>query len=108
MSAEYQEGVDGHMIRFRNLELCKGQPATSDILDVNGGSSSGEVESVTKGMNMASDFDPCDITKFWEIESNNPEQITDVQGLLRLHNAFWQNVLHAPPPIIDCIENGYR
>ena len=59
MSAEYQEGVDGHMIRFPNLEICKGQLVTPDILDVNG-SSSGELESVMKGMNMTSNLDPGD------------------------------------------------
>ena len=95
MSAEYQEGVDGHMISFPNLELCKGQLATSDILDVNV-SSSGEVESVMKGTSMASDLDPSEVTKIWELESNNPEQITDVQGRIRLHIAFWRDVLHAP------------
>ena len=87
MSAEYQESVDGSMIRSSNLVTCKGQPVTSDGLAVNG-SSSGELESVMKGMNTTSDLDPGDITKFWEIESSNPDQITDVQGRLTLHIAF--------------------
>ena len=95
MSAEYQEGVDGSMIRSSNLVTCKGQPVTSDGLAVNG-SSSKELESVMKGMNTTSDLDPGDITKFWEIESSNPDQITDVQGRLRLLIAFWRDTLHAP------------
>ena len=57
---------------------------------------------------MPTDLNPGDLTKFWENESSNPDQITDVQGCLMLHIAFWQDVLQAPPPILDCIENGYR
>ena len=47
------------------------------------------------------------IGKFWELDSSEP-QVTDVQGRLRKSIAFWKEVLHAPPPILDCIENGYR
>ena len=35
-------------------------------------------------------------------------QITDVQGRLRKNLLFWKEVLHAPPPILNCIENGYH
>ena len=46
---------------------------------------------------------------FWEVEANSPpDQITDVQGRLKKKILFWKEVLHAPPPIIDCITNGYR
>ena len=31
----------------------------------------------------------------------------DVQGRLRKKIKFWKDVLHAPVPINDCIENGY-
>ena len=54
-----------------------------------------------------SGLDIGDITKFWEIESNEPVQVTDVQGHLKLKLAFWQDVLKAPPPILDCIDSGY-
>ena len=56
---------------------------------------------------LPTDLNPGDITKFWEIESNNPDQVTDVQGRLKIHISFWQDV-SGPPPILDCIENGYR
>ena len=46
---------------------------------------------------------------FWEVEANSPpDQITDVQGRLKKKVLFWKEVLHAPPPIIGCITNGYR
>ena len=47
------------------------------------------------------------ITKYWEVE-NEQFQITDVQGRLKTKVLYWKEVLHAPPPILDCIENGYR
>ena len=25
-----------------------------------------------------------------------------------LEKSFWKDVLHAPPPVLDCIEHGYR
>ena len=97
MSAEYQESVDGSTIRSPNLLTCTAQLVTFDSLAANGSSSSSEeLESVMKGMNTTSELDPSDIIKFWEIESSNPDQITDVQGRLRLHIAFWRDVLHAP------------
>ena len=46
-------------------------------------------------------------TRFWESDSAEP-QITHVQGRLKQRSVFWKDVLHVPPPILDCIENGYR
>ena len=85
---------------------CEGQPVTSETLSV--GSGDEELGSVTGGVNLIHDLDLGDITKFWEIEGNEPVQITDVQGRLKSKLAFWRDVLQAPPPILDCIENGYR
>jgi len=34
--------------------------------------------------------------------------VSDVQGRLKLSIEFWHGVLKAPPPIIDCIVNGYH
>ena len=51
------------------------------------------------------------LTKFWEVEdtlAEVPVQVLDVQGKLKQNISFWHEVLQAPPPIIDCIENGYR
>ena len=95
------------MISLSNSVKHESQPVTLGIPD-GSGSSTGELEGVTEGMDMPTDLNPGDLTKFWEIESHNPDQITNVQGRLRLHIAFWQDVLQAPPPILDCIENGYR
>ena len=47
------------------------------------------------------------LEKFWEIEAS-VAQISDVQGRLRQNIDFWREILEAPPPIIDYIENGYR
>jgi len=35
--------------------------------------------------------------KFWEVKSSGLKQITDVQGRLKKHLTYWENVLHAPP-----------
>ena len=100
------------MIRWRstpripNPVMCESLLMNFEIPDV--GSGSGELGSVARGANLNPDLDPGDITKFWEVESNEPVQITDVQGRLSLRLAFWREVLHAPPPVLDCIENGYR
>jgi len=44
--------------------------------------------------------------KFWETESSELQQITDVQGRLKENIAFWKAVLNAPPPVLDCIKDG--
>ena len=44
----------------------------------------------------------------WELEGPDLElQITDVQGRLRLSMNFWRDVLKAPPPVLDWIQDGY-
>jgi len=51
-----------------------------------------------------------DLNKFWEVEGNAvhlPVQITDTQGRLKQNVEFWHTILHAPPSIIDCLENSY-
>ena len=49
------------------------------------------------------------IIRFWELESQESGiQMTDVQGRLRKNLAFWKDVLHAPPPVLDCINQGYH
>ena len=45
-------------------------------------------------------------TTFWESDSAE-SQITHVQGRLKRRSTFWKDVLHTPPPVLDCIENGY-
>ena len=56
--------------------------------------------------------EPCwesELSKFWEVEVDSPfSQITDVQGRLRKNYKYWQEVLQAPTPVLECIENGYR
>ena len=107
MSAEHQRSVDWPTMGIPNPVMCESLPMTFEISDVVG-SGSGELGSVAREVNLAPDLDPGDITKFWEVESNEPVRITDVQGRLSLRLGFWQEVLHAPPPVLDCIENGYR
>ena len=45
---------------------------------------------------MVSELDPGETTRFWEVESNVPDQISDVQGRLGQKLPFWRDVLHAP------------
>ena len=47
-----------------------------------------------------------DLARCWEIEQEGP-QITDVQGPLGTKLEFWEKVLEALPPIIECIKEGY-
>ena len=47
--------------------------------------------------------------KYWEVQGRSAEtQLTQVQGRLRACVTFWQDVLHAPPTVIDWIQNGYK
>ena len=50
------------------------------------------------------------VNKFWETDQEAcvPTSHECVQGRLRQSLAFWKDVLQAPPPIIECIEKGYR
>ena len=48
-----------------------------------------------------------EITRLWELESQGPVQITDVQDCLKQRLPFWREVLHTPPHILECIEHGY-
>jgi len=45
--------------------------------------------------------------KFWETESSELQQITDVQGRLKENIAFWKDLLNAPPQVLDYIRDGY-
>ena len=71
-----------------------------------------EVNETDSANNLEGNTDePCweSEIKFWEIEIDGPSsQITDVQGRLKKHQKFWQEVLQAPTPVLECIENGYR
>ena len=45
--------------------------------------------------------------RFWDAEQG-ADQIMDVQGRLREKLSFWEHVLKAPSPIIECIKDGYK
>ena len=45
--------------------------------------------------------------RFWETDEYSVQTL-DVQGRLKKNLSFWKDVLHAPPPVLDCIEHGYR
>ena len=45
--------------------------------------------------------------RFWETDEYSVQTL-DVQGQLKKNLSFWKDVLHAPPPVLDCIEHGYR
>ena len=45
------------------------------------------------------------LSRFWEIEQG---QVIDVQGKLRAHLSFWENILQPAPWIISCIKDGYK
>ena len=86
------------------IECVNRLQSADEVVDTSGLSDTGRPDSV----------DNCELhnlTKFWEVEdtlAEVPVQISDVQGRLKQNINFWCEVLQAPPPIIDCIENGYR
>ena len=45
------------------------------------------------------------LSRFWEMEQG---QVTDVQGKLRTHLSFWEDILQPAPWIISCIKEGYK
>ena len=51
-------------------------------------------------------LDP-DLSRYWELEQEGI-QVSDVQGQLLANIKFWEQVLEAPPQIIDCIKEGYK
>ena len=47
--------------------------------------------------------------KHWEVQGRSAEtQLTQVQGRLKACVKYWEDVLHAPPTVIDWIQNGYK
>ena len=46
--------------------------------------------------------DNVETAQFWELESQGPMQITDVQGHLKESLPLWKDV-HAPYHILECI-----
>ena len=56
----------------------------------------------------------CDplVGRCWEVSENSLQsdnrQILDVQGRLKASSKFWIEVLHAKPPVIDWIQDGYK
>ena len=73
MSAEGQKGVNGPLTRVSDFVMCKNQAKAFDKFDIK---CSGK-------RSATSDLDPGEITKFWEIECIELDQITEVQGHLK-------------------------
>ena len=48
-----------------------------------------------------------ELQRYWELEQDS-EQITDVQGWLKAHINFWEEVLKALKAIIQCFSEGYK
>ena len=94
MSAEHKKGVDEPVIEILNPLTCEGPPVAMETCDVNG---SGELGNVTEEVNIASDLDLGEITKFWEVESSEPDQVTEVQGHLRPRLTFLARCASCPP-----------
>ena len=69
----------------------------------------GEVRSETGMLNGVSDENMAEpeLQRYWELEQDS-EQITDVQGWLKAHINFWEEVLKAPQAIIEWISEGYK
>lgn len=48
-----------------------------------------------------------DVGRAWEV-CQEEAQLVDVQGRLSKCIAFWENELKAPPPVLECIREGYK
>ena len=53
-----------------------------------------------------SELEP-ELGRCWEFEQDST-QISDVQGRMFTCLSFWEQVLEAPPPVLECIEVGYK
>ena len=53
-----------------------------------------------------SELEP-ELGRCWEFEQDST-QISDVQGHMFTCLSFWEQVLEAPPPVLECIEVGYK
>ena len=88
----------------------KSQAPALEVADI-------QVVNNQRALDMSSDpevvnaYDTCKemtMDRFWEAEACVPPNQESVQGRLKRSLTFWKDVLQAPPPIVDCIENGYR
>ena len=59
------------------------------------------------GLEEESNGSSIGLARCWEVEQEGP-QITDVQGRLFTNLEFWEKVLEAPLPVIECIKEGYK
>ena len=48
-----------------------------------------------------------DLSRCWEFEQDTT-QISNVKGLLSTCFSFWEQVLEAPPPVLECIKLGFK
>ena len=46
--------------------------------------------------------------RHWEFEKSEGYQITCVKGRLKENISFWRDVLKAPTPVLNWIEDGYK
>ena len=53
------------------------------------------------------DVESTTIGRCWELEESTLQK-SGVQGRLQANIEFWREILQAPPPIIDCIAEGYK
>ena len=97
-------GINPESITVKSVNACKANESNPKEFDVDPESimctGNGDYEYVQYGIDTTS--------KYWELESVETQQIVNVQGRLKQKLVFWKEVLHAPPPILDCIEFGYR
>jgi len=93
------DSVAPESVVFNN---CVDGPKESDIFS--------SCESVDGCVSSPYDWDGEDpnMSKYWEVEQDTTQQVLDVQGRLKQCFPFWREVLQAPPPVLEWVENGYR
>ena len=102
ISTESAKGVNDSPL-FESVSV-KGNKDVMPKVDINGEEFEGMEDDVSGHV-----FPLCSGDRYWELQNGtDEEQIKDVQGRLKSCVLFWQDVLHAPPTVVDWIQNGYK
>ena len=91
------------LVRPADTDLTE-QATTSKV--VNAAAQSLTQGECSKPEGECSKLEP-DLSRCWEFEQDNT-QISDVQGHMFSCLSFWEQVLEAPPLVLECIKVGYK
>ena len=97
--------TDVHKSVHPKIEIASGMTSVTSDVCVN--KSHPELVDSQPDMCAGEESSELEFTRCWEFVYTGT-QITDVQGQLLKHVTFWEQELHAPPPVIEWIKEGYK